>query len=101
MRLKALLHYEEDTAGGIMTTEYISLEAETPVKEALMLVKSQAPDAETIYVIFATNVEGQLVGVLSLRDLIVSENDAYIEDIMSERVISVNVADDQEHVAQK
>lgn len=99
--IKALLHYEEDTAGGIMTTEYISLEAETPVKEALMLVKSQAPDAETIYVIFATNVEGQLVGVLSLRDLIVSENDAYIEDIMSERVISVNVADDQEHVAQK
>lgn len=98
--IKALLHYDEDTAGGIMTTEYISLESETPVKEALLHVKAQAPDAETIYVIFAVNTDGELVGVLSLRDLIVAENDAYIEDIMSERVISVNVAEDQEDVAQ-
>lgn len=98
--IKALLHYEEDTAGGIMTTEYISLKTTTPVKEALMHVKEQAPDAETIYVIFAVNEVGQLVGVLSLRDLIVAENDSYIEDVMSERVISVNVADDQENVAQ-
>ena len=50
---------------------------------------------------YFTNTDGQLVGVLSLRDLIVAENDAYIEDIMSERVISVNVADDQEDVAQR
>lgn len=99
--IKALLHYEEDTAGGIMTTEYISLKATMPVKEALMHVKDQAPDAETIYVIFAVNDDKQLVGVLSLRDLIIAENDAYIEDIMSERVISANVADDQEDVAQK
>ncbi|MBX8993540.1 MULTISPECIES: magnesium transporter [Staphylococcus] len=99
--IKALLHYEEDTAGGIMTTEYISLKVTTPVKEALMHVKEQAPDAETIYVIFAVNDHKQLVGVLSLRDLIVAENDAYIEDVMSERVVSANVADDQEDVAQK
>ena len=50
--IKHLLHYEEDTTGGIMTTEYISLDVNTPVK-ALMLVKEQAPDAETIYVILA------------------------------------------------
>ena len=99
--IKALLHYEEDTAGGIMTTEYISLKATMPVKEALMHVKEQAPDAETIYVIFTVNDDKQLAGVLSLRDLIVAENDAYIEDIMSERVISANAADDQEDVAQK
>ena len=99
--IKALLHYDEDTAGGIMTTEYISLKATMPVKEALMHVKEQAPDAETIYVIFAVNDNKQLAGVLSLRDLIIAENDAYIEDIMSERVISANAADDQEDVAQK
>ncbi len=64
------------------------------------MVKAQAPDAETIYVIFVVDDDGKLVGVLSLRDLIVAENDAYIEDIMNERVISVNVADDQEDVAQ-
>lgn len=98
--IKALLHYDEDTAGGIMTTEYLSLKAHTPVKEALLLVKAQAPDAETIYVIFVVDDDGKLVGVLSLRDLIVAENDVYIEDIMNERVISVNVADDQEDVAQ-
>src|SRR5699024_5194868 len=72
-----------------------------PVKEALMHVKEQAPDAETIYVRFAGNEHKQLAGVLSLRDLIVAENDAYIEDTMSERVISANAADDQEDVAQK
>ena len=96
--IKALLHYEEDTAGGIMTTEFISLKSTTPVKEALIHVKEQAPDAETIYVIFAVNEDEQLVGVLSLRDLIVAENDAYIEDVMSERVISANVGDDQEDI---
>lgn len=99
--IKALLHYDEDTAGGIMTTEYISLKATMPVKEALVHVKEQAPDAETIYVIFTVNDNKQLAGVLSLRDLIIAENDAYIEDIMSERVISANAADDQEDVAQK
>ncbi|PWZ99050.1 magnesium transporter, partial [Staphylococcus pseudintermedius] len=92
--IKALLHYDEDTAGGIMTTEYISLTINTPVHEALMRVKDQAPDAETIYVIFVVDEDKKLVGVISLRDLIIAENDAYIEDIMSERVISANVADD-------
>ncbi|UXR76878.1 MULTISPECIES: magnesium transporter [unclassified Staphylococcus] len=98
--IKALLHYDEDTAGGIMTTEYISLSINTPVHEALMHVKEQAPDAETIYIIFVVDEQKKLVGVLSLRDLIIAENDTYIEDIMSERVISANVADDQEDVAQ-
>ncbi|ELH0975608.1 TPA: magnesium transporter [Staphylococcus pseudintermedius] len=98
--IKALLHYDEDTAGGIMTTEYISLTINTPVHEALMRVKDQAPDAETIYVIFVVDEDKKLVGVISLRDLIIAENDAYIEDIMRERVISANVADDQEDVAQ-
>ncbi|MFP4913242.1 magnesium transporter [Staphylococcus coagulans] len=98
--IKALLHYDEDTAGGIMTTEFISLTINTPVHEALMRVKEQAPDAETIYVIFVVDEEKKLVGVLSLRDLIIAENDTYIEDIMNERVISANVADDQEDVAQ-
>ena len=74
-KIKKLLHYEEDTAGGIMTTEYISLDIGTFVKEALMLVKSQAPDAETIYVIYVVDTAGQLVGVLSLKDLIVANYD--------------------------
>ncbi|MGV2874631.1 magnesium transporter [Macrococcus capreoli] len=97
--IKALIHYEEDTAGGLMTTEYISVDAYSTVREAMIQLKAQAPQAETIYYIFVLNEQKQLVGVLSLRDLIVAENDEYIEEIMYERVISVNVADDQEDVA--
>ena len=100
-KIKKLLHYEEDTAGGIMTTEYISLNIGTSVKEALMLVKSQAPDAETIYVIYVVDTAGQLVGVLSLKDLIVANIDAHVEEVMIRRVVSVNVEEDQERVAQK
>ena len=100
-KIKKLLHYEEDTAGGIMTTEYISLDIGTSVKEALMLVKSQAPDAETIYVIYVVDTAGQLVGVLSLKDLIVANIDAHVEEVMIRRVVSVNVEEDQERVAQK
>ena len=100
-KIKKLLHYEEDTAGGIMTTEYISLDIGTSVKEALMLVKSQAPDAETIYVIYVVDTVGQLVGVLSLKDLIVANIDAHVEEVMIQRVVSVNVEEDQERVAQK
>ena len=100
-KIKKLLHYEEDTAGGIMTTEYISLDIGTSVKEALMLVKNQAPDAETIYVIYVVDTAGQLVGVLSLKDLIVANIDAHVEEVMIQRVVSVNVEEDQERVAQK
>lgn len=100
-KIKKLLHYEEDTAGGIMTTEYISLDIGTSVKEALMLVKSQAPDAETIYVIYVVDTAGQLVGALSLKDLIVANIDAHVEEVMIRRVVSVNVEEDQERVAQK
>mgnify|MGYP003250290576 FL=1 len=100
-KIKKLLHYEEDTAGGIMTTEYISLGIGTSVKEALMLVKNQAPDAETIYVIYVVDTAGQLVGVLSLKDLIVANIEAHVEEVMIQRVVSVNVEEDQERVAQK
>lgn len=100
-KIKKLLHYEEDTAGGIMTTEYISLDIGTSVKEALMLVKNQAPDAETIYMIYVVDTAGQLVGVLSLKDLIVANIEAHVEEVMIQRVVSVNVEEDQERVAQK
>lgn len=100
-KIKKLLHYEEDTAGGIMTTEYISLDIGTSVKEALMLVKNQAPDAETIYVIYVVDTAGQLVGVLSLKDLIVANIEAHVEEVMLQRVVNVNVEEDQERVAQK
>lgn len=98
--IKELLHYEDDTAGSLMTTEFVSIVANQTVRSAMYVLKSAADVAETIYYIYVVNAANQLVGVISLRDLIIHEDDAMVADIMSERVISVHVGDDQEDVAQ-
>jgi magnesium transporter len=98
--IKELLHYEDETAGSIMTTEYVSIVANQTVRSAMYVLKNEAKAAETIYYIYVVDQEGRLVGVISLRDLIVSDDDAMISDVMSERVMSVHVGDDQEDVAQ-
>lgn len=98
--IKQLLHYEEKTAGSIMTTEYVSLYEKQTVKEAMRSLRKQAPDAETIYYLYVLNQEKQLVGVISLRELIIAEGDLLVKDVMSEKIVSVSVAKDQEEVAQ-
>lgn len=98
--IKELLHYEDDTAGSIMTTEFVSIVANQTVRSAMYVLKNEADVAETIYYIYVVDQDNQLVGVISLRDLIINEDDTMISDIMSERVISVSVGDDQEDVAQ-
>lgn len=98
--IKELLHYEDDTAGSIMTTEYVSIVANQTVRSAMYVLKNEADVAETIYYVYVVNNDNQLVGVISLRDLIINEDDAMVADVMSERVISVHVGDDQEDVAQ-
>ncbi|SIS47877.1 magnesium transporter [Salimicrobium flavidum] len=98
--IKDLLHYEEKTAGSIMTTEYVSLRASMKVKEAMEHLRVEAPDAETIYYTYVVDEEKKLAGVISLRDLIISEPEWTIEEAMSDRVVSVSVAKDQEEIAQ-
>jgi magnesium transporter len=98
--IKKLLHYEEKTAGSIMTTEYVHLYEKQTVKEAMRSLRKQAPDAETIYYLYVLNQEKQLVGVLSLRELIVAEGDLLLDEVMSENIVYVSVAKDQEEVAQ-
>ncbi|MDK6863337.1 MULTISPECIES: magnesium transporter [Nosocomiicoccus] len=97
--IRILMNYEDDTAGGIMTTEFVSIDSEMTVHEAMVHLRKVAPDSETIYYLFVTDINNKLVGIISLRDLIIADEDEYIGDIMKERVISVNVADDQEQVA--
>ena len=99
--IKDLLHYEDDTAGSIMTTEYVAIVANQTVRSAMTVLKSRAAIAETIYYIYVVDQRHRLVGVISLRDLIVNEDDRMISDVLNERVISVHVGDDQEDVAQK
>lgn len=97
--IRHLLHYEDETAGSIMTTEFVSIEANETVKSAMVLLKEQAKTAETIYYIFVVDEANTLVGVISLRDLIVNEDEALISEVMSERVIAAKVGDDQADVA--
>ena len=99
VKMKRLLHYEDKTAGSIMATEYVSIVANQTVRSALTLLKKKAQEAEIIYYVYVVSLANQLVGVISLRDLIVSDDDMMIEDMMGERVISVNVNEDQEDVA--
>ncbi|WP_070119725.1 magnesium transporter [Bacillus marinisedimentorum] len=97
--IKQLLHYEEKTAGSIMTTEYVVIHSSNTVREAMQILKKEAPEAETIYYIFVIDRQKRLVGVVSLRDLIIAEDGELIQDVMNERVVSVSAGKDQEEVA--
>lgn len=97
--IKDLLHYEEYTAGAIMTTEYVSIPQSSTVRSAMTILRKEAPEAETIYYLFVVDDDHFLTGVISLRDIIVAEEDTLIRDIMNERVVSVPVSEDQEEVA--
>ena len=98
--INELLSYAEYTAGAIMTTEYVSILETSTVRSAMAVMRKEAPTAETIYYIFVVNDEHQLTGVMSLRDLIIADEDALIRDIMSERIVSVQLTTDQEEAAQ-
>src|SRR5690625_1078312 len=99
-QIRSLLNYEEDTAGGIMTTEFVTLDSTMTVREAMRHLKEVARFSETIYYVFITDEQRKLAGIMSLRELIVADDDEYVGDIMNERVVSVLVSDDQEEVAQ-
>lgn len=98
--IKQLLHYDEKTAGSIMTTEFVAVLQTNTAKETMKQLKEQAPDAETIYYLYVLDEDKKLVGVLSLRDLIIANDDIRIADIMSRKILSVSVAKDQEDIAQ-
>ncbi|MGX7024076.1 magnesium transporter [Vagococcus hydrophili] len=98
-KIKQLLGYEDKTAGSIMATEYVSIVANQTVRSALTLLRKKAQEAEIIYYVYVVSEANCLVGVISLRDLIVNDDDTLISDMKEERIISVNVADDQEDVA--
>lgn len=98
-QIKDLLHYEEYTAGSIMTTEFVSIPKNSTVRSAMNILRNAAPKAETIYYVFVVDEDKRLSGIVTLRDLIVSDEDTLIGSIMNERVVSVSVSEDQEEVA--
>jgi CBS domain-containing protein len=97
--VKELLAYDEDTAGGLMTTEYVAVRQHLTAQECIDELRRMEPEAESIYYVFVIDDEEHLRGVLSLRDLIVAKPDTPISSIMIRDVIAVGLKDSAEEVA--
>ena len=97
--INQFLKYPPDSAGSIMTIEYVDLKKGMTVREALDHIKKTGLDKETVYTCYVTDKNRKLEGIVSLRKLVISNEDKTIEDIMDTEVIFVNTHDDQESVA--
>ena len=99
-QINEILRYPEDSAGSIMTTEYVSLRPSMTVEEAILRIRRTGLDKETIYTCYVTK-DRRLIGMVTVKDLLLcSDDETRISDIMEENVISVGTHDDQEEVAQ-
>jgi magnesium transporter len=96
--IRMLLSCPDGSAGALMTTEYASLPAEITAGEAIARLRSQAPDSESIYSIYVLDTERKLLGVVSLRDLILARPTALVADLMQREVITVRVDEPQDKV---
>ncbi len=97
--VEKLLKYPPNSAGSIMTTEYISLTPELTVSQASELVRQTAPKKETIYYTYVTDRENRLIGFVSLKDIFMARSDLPIKKIMHRKVIKAGTGQDQEEVA--
>jgi CBS domain-containing protein/sporulation protein YlmC with PRC-barrel domain len=98
--VQELMTYGEYTAGGIMTTEFVAVPAELTAAQTIDRLREIEPNAETIYYVYVTDAEGRLVGVLSLRDLIVAKPDRPISGFMYEEPVAVQTDASQEEVTE-
>jgi magnesium transporter len=96
--VKQLLSYDPHTAGGIMATEFIAIKENMTIGETLKYLQDEAPEAETAYYVYVLDDNGKLKGVVSLRDIVISNFDVVVSQIVNENIISVNVNMDQEEV---
>ena len=98
--INTFLNYPDNCAGTLMTPEYISLQKNMTVEEALAHIKREGIDSETIYTCYVKDFGRKLIGIVSLRSLVISDSDVKVKDIMNTDVVSVGVYDDQEQVAE-
>ena len=99
-QINTFLNYPENCAGALMTPEYISLRRDMTVREALDHIKAVGMDSETIYTCYIKDFGRKLQGIISLKTLVVSDDDTPIEDLIHTDVVSVNVYEDQEEVSE-
>jgi magnesium transporter len=98
--VRELLAYDEDTAGGLMTNDYLEIRQEMSAEQVIEVLRREVPDTETIYYLYVTDDDGHLAGVLSLRALIVAQPGTNVADIMQKRTVSVFVDDPKGKVAE-
>lgn len=94
-----LLNYKENTAGSVMTTEYLDMKDDLTVKEALKIIRKRGKDAETVYTVFVRDSKRNLKGTINLDDLIFADDDETLDNVMDRDFVTCNVNDDQEEVA--
>ena len=99
-QINELLKYPDHTAGSIMTTEFVYLRPSMTVDQAILRIRRTGIDKETIYTCYVTHDDGKLAGVITIKDILLADEDDIIENLMEENVISVGTLDDQEQVAQ-
>lgn len=97
--INTFLNYPETSAGSLMTPDYISLRKDMTVAEALSYIKKEGMDSETVYTCYIKDEGRKLLGIVSLRTLVVSDDHVRVGELMHEDVIHVNVLDDQEDVS--
>ncbi|MFR4018799.1 MAG: magnesium transporter [Clostridia bacterium] len=98
--INTFLNYPDTCAGSLMTPDYISLQENMTVAEALAHIKQEGMDSETVYTCYVKKEGRKLDGIVSLRSLVISDGDMKIADLMSTEYVYVNVYDDQEEVAE-
>lgn len=96
--INKFLSYPEDSAGSVMTAEFIDLHKEMTVSQAIDNIRQKGFDKETVYVAYVTNASRVLEGIVSLKDLIFADPNALIDDIMETDILSANTLDHQEDV---
>ena len=99
--INELLKYPEDSAGSIMTTEFIDLKEDMTAEEALKRIRKIGVDSETIYTCYVLSSERILKGIINIKDILLSKKETKIGTLMETNIISVNTLEDQEDVAKK
>jgi len=97
--LRPLLLHSDDSAGGLMTSEFLALRRKMTASQAIQAIRQWQPEAEEVYYLFVVDQKGSLQGVVSLRQLVMAQPEARLEEIMEPEVISVRVGADQEECA--
>ncbi|HLO30473.1 MAG TPA: CBS domain-containing protein [Anaerolineales bacterium] len=98
--VRELLRYEEDTAGGLMTTEYVSVFPTMTAEQAIEHLRKVGEEAELVYYVYVTDQENHLIGVFSLSDLIIAQPETPITSFMHKRIVNVKLDEKQNEIAQ-